>query len=125
MELNPIPTHPLDLPQTPMFAKLLKIAPFRDIASTAVEHLKDPTEIQAFYREYIAWLGTPPGAVSDPEASANTNIGFWIGAFNRKIADVWLDTLPDISHPEYDRDLIFSKPEPLPPTFDDNDEDYE
>ena len=91
-----------------------KAEPGRNPVFTAVETLRDPTEMRQFYQEYVGYLrqhGDTENVRANPEAVANSNIGYIVGYYDKKTADIWFEALPDVSHPILGRDIFSVSPE--------------
>ena len=46
-----------------------------------------------------------------PEGVAKQNAGYVVGYYDKKTADLWMSTLPDVNHPVFGRDIPFSDAE--------------
>jgi hypothetical protein len=86
-----------------IISELIKKDPKRDFAFTAVEVIKDPTEIKAFLKEYEQWmLENGDKSVKGREIEvARSNIGYILGYYDDKTAKLWYSTLNEVSHPVF------------------------
>ncbi len=97
-----------------LLERLEKAKPGRNPVFTAVETLRDPTEMIQFYQEYVGYLrqhGDSENVRANPEACANSNIGYIVGYYDKATADKWFGALPDVSHPIFGRDMFSVSPE--------------
>jgi len=97
-----------------LLERLEKAKPGRHPVFTAVETLRGPTKMKQFYQEYVGYLrqhGDSESVRADPEAVANSNIGYIVGYYDKETADRWFEALPDVSHPIFGRDIFSVSPE--------------
>jgi 1,4-dihydroxy-2-naphthoyl-CoA synthase len=80
--------------------------PNTDPLFIAIERLTLENDIAVFYDEYIDYLkqnGANEKVRANAKAVANENIGYVLGYYGGKTMKMWMDILPDVSHPIFGR----------------------
>ena len=75
--------------------KLKEDDPKKNIALAAIDKLRDPEEMKAFFREYAEWQKETIN--EDPEKVAKENIGYWLSRISDKeLLEKWEEAVPGI-----------------------------
>jgi hypothetical protein len=84
-----------------LFEQMQKVAPKRNPVFTAIEKLKDPTDIKQFMRDYEEWmLKNGDLSIRGREAEvARSNVGYILGYYDGATAKLWYGCLDNVSHP--------------------------
>lgn len=93
--------------------RLQQKAPDKGVVFTAIAELKKPAEILQFRAEYEKYLreqGEDEKTRQNAAEVANSNIGYALGYYTKETAGKWFDTLEQISHPVFGREIPFSQP---------------
>ena len=95
-----------------LLQRLMALEPKHDVVFTAIEQLKDETEIRQFFQEYVKYIeesGLEDSPIKDPKVVANMNIGYVLGYYE-KAAGLWRKALPDAKHPVYGSNIPWNDP---------------
>ena len=94
-----------DFENYPMHYLLRQLAPDTSPMFTAISNMTDPTDILAFYEEYICWLkeyGETKDVRDKATEIARSNMGYAAGYYDEEIRKRIYDTLGDC-HPIFGR----------------------
>jgi hypothetical protein len=97
---------------TTLYRRMVEVDLERNPIFTAVETLTKPKEMRAFVKdciEYYRQHGDTPKVRQTPEAVVKINIGYVVGYYDSEIANRWMSTIDEVSHPLFGKNIPFNE----------------